>query len=317
MKKLWMRMVPLFAMVCLLNLAKVPSVAFAEDYVLGPEDVVAVSVYLHPELDRVVAISVDGNVTVPPVGDIKAAGLSAKQLGERIADRLSAYLRQTTTVTVTVTQFMSRSVFVTGGVARPGRYGFERIPTLLDVLGHAGGALPGVDLSSVQILRTEGDSHRILSADLALVLRTGNPGGLPELKPGDTIVVPGSATQGHVSVSDGVGVLGEVAKPGVYGVIDGQDVWSLLASAGGLTVRGSLKDVRVITRADAGQNVTILNLHDVLEHGSRAPMTVKAGDVVVVMPRGSTAWTDFMNLLTVSRDALNVAVLVDYLRTHP
>ena len=311
MTKLWMRLVPLFAAMCLLTVA---TVAFAEEYVLGPEDVVAVSVYLHTELDRVVTVSADSNVTLPPVGDIKAAGLTAKQLGERMADRLSAYLRQTTTVTVTVTQYMSRSVFVTGGVAKPGRYGFERIPNLLDVLGQAGGALPGVDLSSVRILRNEGGSRRTITADMTAALRTGDPSGLPELKPGDTIVVPGAVPPG--SATDGVGVLGEVNRPGVYAVIPGQDVWSVLAAAGGLTPRGNLSEVRLLTRTDSGQSVRTLNLNEVLEHGSRAPMPVKIGDVVVVMARGNSAWADFMALLAVSRDALNVAVLVDYLKTH-
>ena len=313
MRKLWMRLVPLATAMCLLLAA---TGAFAEDYVLGPEDVVTVSVWLHPELDRVLTINADGNVTLPPVGDIKAATLTPKQLGERVADRLSAYLRQTTTVTVTVTQFMSRSVFVSGGVAKPGRYGFERIPSLVEVLGQAGGALPGVDLSAVQILRKEGGARRTLVADLSTALRTGDPSGLPELKPGDTIVISGAAAQGAANANEGVGVLGEVNKPGLYAVASGQDVWGVLAAAGGLTARGNLKDVRLLTRSDGGQNVTTLDLNDVLEHGSRAPVPVKAGDVVVVMPRSAGAWPTFVALLGLSRDALNLVVLVDYFKTR-
>jgi polysaccharide export outer membrane protein len=313
MTKLWMRLVPLFAVICLLPVARA---AFAEDYVLGPEDVVTVSVYLHPELGGTMTVNADGNVTLPPVGDIKAATLTPRQLGDRMADRLSAYLRQTTTVTVTVTQYMSRSVFVSGGVAKPGRYGFERIPNLLDVLGQAGGALPGVDLSAVQILRKEGAQRRNITVDLTAALRSGDPSGLPELKPGDTIVVPGAGVPGAVNPTDGVGVLGEVTRPGVYGVAPGQDVWSILAVAGGLTAHGNLRDVRLLTHTGSGVNVTTLDLKEALDHGSRAPMTVKVGDVVVVMSRGNGAWDDFLALISVSRDALNVAVLLAYLKNN-
>ena len=144
--------------------------ACAQDYVLGPEDVIAVSVWLHPELERTVTISAGGNVTLPPVGDIKAAGLTTKQLGERIADRLSAYLRQTTTVTVTVARYMSLSVYVSGSVATPGRYGFERIPSIVEVLGSAGGALTGARLDDVQVVRTEKGVRRTLQADVAAVV---------------------------------------------------------------------------------------------------------------------------------------------------
>jgi polysaccharide biosynthesis/export protein len=313
MTKFWMRLVTLLAVMCLLTVVRA---SFAEDYVLGPEDVVTASVYLHPELGGTMTINADGNVTLPPVGEIKAATLTPKQLGERMADRLSAYLRQTTTVTVTVTQYMSRSVFVSGGVARPGRYGFERIPNLVDVIGQAGGAIPGADLSAVQILRKEGDQRRAIAADLASALRTGDPSGLPELKPGDTVVVPGASVAGAVSATDGVGVLGEVTRPGVYALPSGQDVWSALALAGGVSARGNMRDVRVLAHTDGGVNVTRLNLREALDHGSRAPMTIKAGDVVVVMSRGNGAWTNFMNLMAVSRDAVNIAVLVDYLKQN-
>lgn len=88
--------------------------AAAQEYVLGPEDVIQISVWLHPELER----------------------------------------------TVTVTRFMSRSVLISGAVAKLGRSGFERLPGLIDVLSQAGGVLPGAELSLAQILRKEGEARR-------------------------------------------------------------------------------------------------------------------------------------------------------------
>ena len=85
--------------------------AQAQDYVLGPEDVIQVSVWMHPELERTVTIGVDSMITVPPLGPVRAAGLTPRQLGDRLARELGSFLRQTTAVTVTVTQFTSRSVF--------------------------------------------------------------------------------------------------------------------------------------------------------------------------------------------------------------
>ena len=96
-----------------------PATSTADEYVLGVEDVVSISVYLHPELERTTVVDADGNITVPPVGLIKAAGFSTKQLGDKISDRLATYLRQTTSVTVTVSQYFSRSVYVQGAVASP------------------------------------------------------------------------------------------------------------------------------------------------------------------------------------------------------
>lgn len=306
----WIRRIGALAITAWL-LGSGATAASAVDYVLGNEDVIAVSVWLHPELAGSLTINADGNVTLAPVGEIHAAGLTTKQLGEKMADRLSAYLRQTTTVTVNVTTFMSRSVFVTGSVARPGRYGFERIPTLVDVLSQAGGALSGVDLSQVQVVRKDGATRRTLPADLATAMRTGDPSGLPELKAGDTVIVPGPLAPGSAS-TDGVAVLGEVARPGFCALTSTLDIWGALAASGGLTPRGNLGNVRVLSRGEAGTTVTRLDLRTVLENGGRTESTLKAGDVVVVMPKGASAWSMLVSLFALSRDAASTLVLIDY-----
>ncbi|HTK30323.1 MAG TPA: polysaccharide biosynthesis/export family protein [Candidatus Saccharimonadaceae bacterium] len=292
--------------------------ARAEDYVIGPEDVLAISVWGHPELERTVAVAADGNITVAPIGDLKAEGMTAKQLADRLGDRLSAYLRVTAQVTVTVRDYLSHSVFVSGAVARPGRFGFEHIPNLVDVISAAGGAAPGADLGHVQVVHRDGEVRHTVNADVASALRDGIVANLPALKPGDTVIVPAGAAGGVVSPSDGVGVLGEVSKPGVYAATGGQDLWAILASAGGLTPRGDLSNVRVVTRQGAGQAVISVNLQDALKRGTRAPFVIQPGDIVYVAPTGASAlgrsFNGFTQALTLGRDLLNIAVLADVLK---
>jgi polysaccharide export outer membrane protein len=290
-----------------------PATSTADEYVLGVEDVVAISVYLHPELERTAAIDADGNITVPPVGLIKAAGLTTKQLGDRIADRLATYLRQTTAVTVTVSQYFSRSVFVQGAVAKPGRYGFERIPTLIEVIGQAGGALPGADLSRVEVVQKKGAGGQTVYANLADALRGGNTAGLPQLLPGDIVTVPAGLGQGLAIAGEGVGVLGEVARPGIYPIGAGQDLWAVLAEAGGVTPRGDYSNIRVITR-DRGTNAVVtINLKAVLDRGVLKPAIIKPGDVVFVSTnagsRFAAAFGGFESVLRISTDVINLIVL--------
>lgn len=90
----------------------------------------------------------------------------------------------------------------------------------------------------------------------------------------------------------------------------------MIAAAGGTTERANLRSVRVLTRSESGTSVTAYDLRDVLEHGSRAPVTIKSGDIVVVMAKGANPWTGIVSILAVSRDLLNVAVLVDYLNNR-
>ena len=301
-------------------LAAVASPAHAEDYVLGAEDVVSISVWLHPELERVVSLNADGNITYPPLGDFKASGLTTRQLSDRLADRLTAYLRQTATVTVVVKEFLSHSIYISGAVARPGRYGFERMPGIVDAISQAGGAVPGADLSRVQLVRREGETRRTILADVSSALRDGIGVNLPPLQPGDTIILPAGASTGGggANPGDGASVLGEVNKPGVYPLAGGQDLWAVLAVAGGLTARGDLERVHVVTRQSDNQAVFTVNLKDALKRSTRAPFVVRPGDVVVVGTTGGGAWgrgaTAFTQVLSVGRDLLNIAVLADVLK---
>lgn len=303
--------------------------AVAQEYVIGPEDVLQVSVWMHPELERTVTVGRDGAIVFPPVGEVRAAGQTTTQLGARLADRLSSYLRQTATVTVTVSQYLSQSVFVSGGVSKPGRYGFERMPGIVDVINQAGGAIAGANLSAVQIIRREGDVRRPLTVDVASAMRSGSDAGLPALKPGDTIVVPvatgiaggGGGGIGVAGGPDVAGVLGEVKNPGLYPMGEGQDIWMVLAAAGGVNPRGNLGDIRVVrprVGGRSGSSVFSVNLKDQLEHGAREPFVVRSGDVVVVKGPGpwSGAWYALTQALSVSRDVLNVIVIEDYLKNR-
>lgn len=292
--------------------------AQAADYVLGADDVIQISVWLHPELERTVAIASDGTITYPPIGSVQAAGLTPKQLGDRLGNQLSSFLRQTTAVTVTVTQFLSRSVYVSGAVARPGRYGFEKIPSLVDVINQAGGAIVGAELSHVQVVHRDGENRTTVIADVGSALRDGIGTPLPELRPGDTVMVPGTTLPGTTTPGDGVGVIGEVTRPGLYPVTGTGDVWSVLAAAGGLAQKGDLSNVSVITRQGTGQAVVTLDLRSALRHGSRAPFVVRSGDVVYVGSTQSTAtgkgWYALQQVLGVSRDLLNLLLIRDIAR---
>lgn len=299
---------------CAALLALLVSVAVAEDYVLGADDVIQISVWLHPELERTVTIGSDGTIVYPPIGTVQAGGLTPKQLGDRLADKLGSFLRQTTAVTVTVSQFMSHGVTVTGAVAKPGRYGFERVPSIVDAIGQAGGVAVGGDLSRVQIVRREGAARRTIDVDVSAALRDPTV-VLPELRAGDTIMVPGAALPGSTAPGEGVGVIGQVTKPGLYPVTSGQDIWSVLAAAGGIGPTGDLSAVNVITRQGSGQAVLTLNLKDVLKRGTRSPFLVKAGDVVYVGSTtdkgGGRAWAVFQQAIGVSRDLIGLVLIRD------
>ena len=293
----------------------------ATDYTLGPEDEISVSVWMHPELDRKTAIGPDGKIVLTPVGEIVAAGLTTNQLAERIGDRLSTFLRQTATVTVSITKYVSRSVTVTGAVAVPGRYGFPEIPSLVDVLNAAGGAAANSDLSRVQVIRREGEDRGTIVADVTSALRSGAADNLPKLKPGDTVIVQSLTGQYAPAPGDGFAVLGQVAKPGIYQAGTVTNLWLALAQAGGLTPQGDLGKVKVVSISADGQQVATHDLKEVLKRGGGSTPLVHPGDVIYVpTSQGSAAakgWTGLREVLSLSTDLVNLVIIADYLDRNP
>src|SRR2546428_11392213 len=109
-----------------------------EEYTIGPEDVLNISVWQNDQLSRTVPVRPDGKISLPLVNDIQAAGLTPMQLrgtlAKKLADRISA-----PEVSVIVVEVHSMKVSIVGEVERPGRFELRSQATVLDILALAGG----------------------------------------------------------------------------------------------------------------------------------------------------------------------------------
>ena len=108
------------------------------DYRIGPEDVLAISVWQNAELSRAVPVRPDGKISVPLVNDVQAAGLTPMELRESLIAKLREFM-PTAEVSVVVTEMNSFKVSVIGEVKRSERYRLRGPATVLDVLAMAGG----------------------------------------------------------------------------------------------------------------------------------------------------------------------------------
>ena len=163
-------------------------------FLLGPEDVLEITVWKNPDLSRVTAIRPDGLISMPVIGDVQAAGLTADALAHRIADRLKQFV-QSPAISVSVKELNSYSVFVLGEVAKPGKYRAKSYITLLQAISMAGGLTEYAKKNRMQVVRSRpnGD-HKIHELRIPvqyddLVMGIGEPGNIILLS-GDTIVVP-------------------------------------------------------------------------------------------------------------------------------
>lgn len=253
------------------------------DYEIGEGDQLSISVWRHPELEREVFVGSNGLVTFPPIGEVTAAGLTPSELSREIMQRLRDFTRETTQVTVTVTQFNSRAVFITGQVVAPGRYSFDEIPGVLELLSQAGGPAPTADLSQVSVIRTDARGPQVVRVDLGAYMRGTSTAPLPELRPGDMVEVPSvSGAGGAVVGQELIYIFGEVRMPGAYPAPQGTDLLQLIAVAGGSTPDAQLDRVAVIMDGGDGQVVAKIDLERIIEQGTPAPFHLAAGDRVFI-----------------------------------
>ncbi len=132
-----------------------PGVAVAPDYVIGSDDVLSVVFWRDKELTTDVTVRPDGNISIPLINEVHAAGLTPAQLKDRIAEESRKYIEDPT-VTVVVKEIKSRRVFITGEVKKPGPYSLTGGMSVLQLISVAGGLADYAKPEKISIVRNEG-----------------------------------------------------------------------------------------------------------------------------------------------------------------
>jgi polysaccharide export outer membrane protein len=264
--------------------ARVPGIGVCEaaedsDYLVGVEDVISVVVRERPDLSGSFTVGPEGTLVLPLIGEVKAAGLSVSQLSRELNRKLSVY--QSGEAVVAVAQYNSQKVFVVGEVAKPGKYSFQVIPSIWQVLSEAGGPTDAAFLSAVQVIRAK--TGETITVDVRKLLDGQAPDQV-KLLPGDTVRVPrrtSAVTEGSV-----VYVLGEVKTAGGYESSIAKDVVAALAAAGGTTERSDIRKIMLVRKGPAAGMPIRVNLEKYVKEGLAIgnPET-RPGDTIMVPAR--------------------------------
>ena len=134
--------------------AKAPNAVPVDEktYQIGPEDVIAVSVWERPELSISCVVRSDGMITLPLINEIKAAGLTPLELKKEITDALSSQLNEPL-VTVSLTGEHSKKYILYGQVKAPGAHDLIMPTTVLEAISSAGGFQDFADQKHITIVR--------------------------------------------------------------------------------------------------------------------------------------------------------------------
>jgi polysaccharide export outer membrane protein len=159
------------------------------EFLLGPEDVLEISVWRDEALSKQVVVRPDGKVSFPLIGDVTAQGRTVEELRQAVENKIKAYVPDAP-VTIMVVQLGSPKVYVVGKVARPGVYLMGQNLTVLQLLAMAGGMAPFADEDDILILRTENGRHEAIEFNYGKIAGGKDLTQNISLRPGDTIVVP-------------------------------------------------------------------------------------------------------------------------------
>ena len=247
------------------------------DYLIGPLDLVEVKVLYADDISRVVRVDSQGNISLPLIGAIKAAGLSSVELERAIANNLSKELMQNPQVSVFIKEFTSLRMTVQGAVTRAGLYDFQGRATLMQAISMAGGLTEKANQQRVKVIRklpTQG--AETLEFDLyAVSLNKIND---PVLKNEDIIVV-----EENLPIS----IQGLVRKSGNYyprGAT--MTLTQIISQAEGLTELAHPSDISVLTNLGQGKQKTVVYDLEKIRAGKLPDPELKPGDLVVVESSG-------------------------------
>lgn len=171
------------------NRAEKRALIVVDDYIIGLEDVLEISVWRNPDLSRQVTVRPDGRISLPLIGDVTAVGLTTSELRDSITEKLTEY-KENPTVAIVVMQVNSYYFYTQGAVGNTGKIPLLSRTTLIQAITLAGGLAPDAVRSRITIFRLGRDGgppQKIVVSYDEIILRGGEN---IELKPGDTLVVP-------------------------------------------------------------------------------------------------------------------------------
>ncbi len=231
----------------------------AADYVIGPEDVLSITMFDDKELSGRYAVELDGTFSFPLIGRIHAGGLTIREFEAALRTKLSDGFFRNPQVAAAVEQYRSQRIFVMGEVRSPGAVPLTGGMTLIEALARAGSTL-GTASGDVVVVRAKGASRIaapvVPGADgqvrtdqfdsFKVNIRELEAGALQHnlaLRDGDTIFVPRAEL---------IFVFGEVKNPGSYALQRGTTVLQALSMAGGVVPSGALGRIRIL-RMEVGR----------------------------------------------------------------
>jgi polysaccharide biosynthesis/export protein len=208
----------------------------ANEYIVGPGDVINITVYDNDDLATKVMINGDGMIIMPLLGQVEVGGLAVPEVALKITRLLADGYLVNPQVNVFVAEYRSKKVVILGQVKNPGLIELSGAISFLELLSKAGG-LTNEAGDNATVKRSINGSSDVIVIDLISLIERGDISQNIPIQDGDTV---------NISKGGMCFVTGEVKSPGTYPCGDGTTVLKIIALSGGFTGKASKSGVRIV-----------------------------------------------------------------------
>lgn len=256
------------------------------NYRVGPRDVLALIITGGVEISHSLEVSREGFIVIPQVGQVFVANLTLAQVREVLFQRLgrvysgiSRDANASTQFYVTVVKLRTNQVFVIGEAAAPASYQVSSVGTILTALYGAGGPS---DIGSLRRVELHRNGRITSTLDVYDYLIRGDASGDARLENGDIVFIPAHGPR--------VEIVGEVLRPAIYELKQGETLNDLIGMAGGFKPTAGRQRVlvsRIVPPAErvaaGGRDRTVLDISsDDLSTGLGPALPLVDGDRVEI-----------------------------------
>lgn len=223
-------------------------VCLAQDYQIGEGDLLKISVYDNPDLEKTVRVSNEGIIILPLIGHVSAKGQTEASLSKRISEQLADGFLVDPHVSVFVQEFRAQKVTILGEINSPGLYEISGDISFLELVSKAGGFTQLAGNAAV-IKRQPADTQKhkkIIQIDLKNFMEKGDTSVDVSLKHGDAI---------FVKIADMFYVNGEVKNSDVYKYKENMTVIKAITMANGFTEKASSTNIKIIRKVNGNAKI--------------------------------------------------------------
>ena len=275
--------------------------SLSQDYRIGPDDLLEITVFEDEKLNKTVRVSSQGNISHPLLGILKVKGLTGSELEKEIRDLLTEKYMNDPHVSVFIKEYRNQQISLMGAVTKPGVYDFTGQKTVLDLLAMAGGLRDDAG-SLLFLIRTPNpeaskkekgfDDQKPKSYVIGLeelLIKGDQRMNLPLLH-GDVVNVPPA---GKIFVG------GEVRSPGGFIITKNMTLSQAITLAAGFTSKAEGSETRIFRYSGKGNEKEMLTFNVyTIQKGQAEDPAVKENDIVFVPKSGTkTVMVEFWDIL--------------------